>query len=280
MTWLKNQVKAGDITPAAKSVFALVAVGGLTALPFYDQVKKLYIKHFGKDPETVAAHYMGKQFAQLVMKGLPSKFGVDFSGSVGFGDVLPTNLKELGGVFADLPDRYKRVHQALAVKDYTRALEDAAPEVMRNPMAALRLYNEGARSRSGRPVVDLTTGKPLKMNTEEAIKKAFGFYPMKFSEQYRLSETMNEVQQQRADRKQEWADRWNLARVNRNGQEMQKVAQELHDYNAKMRAQGRPEDAISGNEMSAMIRTRLKPINIPPRYMFPKLRKITEGMRP
>lgn len=292
MTWLKNQAKAGaadikaggtgykDFMPMAKSLLALTIFGGLNGLPLYKTVREAYIKLFGEDPETVASRYLGKRFGQIVMKGVPSQVGVDFSGSVGFGDILPTNLKELGGVFADVPDRAKKVNQALKVKDYARALEDASPEVLRNPLAALRLYNEGARSRGGRPVVDLTTGKPLKMTQAEAIKKAFGFYPMKFSEQYRMSETMDIIQQQRMERKQEWADRWNLARVNRNGAEMQKIAQEIRDYNVKMRQEGRPEDMITDREVSAMIRTRLRPINIPPKYMFPKLRKITEGARP
>ena len=85
MTWLKNQAKAGDIAPAAKSIFALILCGGLSALPVYKKVREGYIKIFGKDPETEAAHYLGKRFGQTLMKGVPSQIGVDFSGSVGFG---------------------------------------------------------------------------------------------------------------------------------------------------------------------------------------------------
>ena len=118
------------------------------------------------------------------------------------------------------------------------------------------------------------------MTQAEAIAKAFGFYPMSFSEQYRMGETMDIIQKQRMDRKQEWADRWNLARINRNGAEMQKIAGEIHDYNAKMRQEGRPEDAITEGEISSAIKTRLRPINIPPKYMFPKLMKVREGAMP
>lgn len=276
LTFLKNSIKEGRTDVAAKSLFALVTFAGLSGLPFWELIRNAWIKLFGEDPEILAWEYLGKEVGSVLIKGIPTMAGIDFSGSVGMGDIIPTNLKELGGVFADIPTRAKKISKSVHAGDYVRALEDAAPEALRNPFAAFRLYTAGATSRSGRPVLDITTGRPMTMKKAEAIAKVFGFYPERFSEQYTVQESLDKFINMRMQRKQSWADRYNIAKINRDANEMREVLAEIREYNEKMRTKGRPEDQITDREFSAMLRTRIRPINIPPKYMMPRLKKYQE----
>lgn len=276
LTWLKNQIKAGKISPLAKSLFALIMIGGLAALPGYEQLKKAYTKYFGMDPETEARKVLGKRWGRDLMHGSPSEIGVEFSGSVGMGDIIPTNLKEVGGVFADIPTRGKKIGKALRSGDYKRALEDAAPEALRNPLAAYRLYTQGATSRGGRPVLDLKTGKPLKITKGEAYRKVLGYYPTRLAEQYGISETLETVREQRMEKKRELADRYRIALLNKDRPEMKRVIADLQAYNLKMRKRGRWEDQIRLKEFKQMLELRERPLGKPPKYMRPKLQKLRE----
>ncbi len=281
LTWMKNQVKTGQLAPAARSLTALVFFGGLSALPFWDVLKKLWVDEFGEDPEMTAWDTFGKEFGTLLMHGAPSAVGVEFSGSVGMGDILPTNLEQLGGVFSDVlwipgvyeGSRIKRVKKDLRSHDYMRALEDAAPESMRNPMAAMRLYQKGATSRGGRPVMDIITGKPMRYSEREAALKAFGYYPHRFAEQYMMQETIDRVMEGRMSRKQAWADRYNLAKINRDPNEAKRIMAEIQAYNKKMVDKGRPGEQITWPEFRAMLQTRMRPINVPPQYIRPWARE-------
>jgi len=273
MTWLKNEIKAGRVAPVAKSLFALILFGGLKALMGYKIFREEYIKHFGTSPEEDAREAMGP-LAKYLWHGAPAAVGVEFSGSVGFADIIPTNLEQLGGVFMEIPKRAKKVLRDLRSGDVLRAVEDASPEVARNPFAAYRLFKKGAFSRSGRPIISLRTGKQLKLTKAEAIKKALGFYPLRMAEEREIQETVDIVKRQRMEKKQEWADRYVVAYLLNDTEEYQKIYKEWQEWNRKMVEVGRPEDQIPWEELSRMIERRMRPLNIPPQYMLPKLKKL------
>ncbi len=277
LTWTKNQIKAGDIAPAAKSLFALMLFGGFSALPFWKTMDDIYLKLNGSDIETDVRQLFGRKMGQLIMHGTPASIGVEFSGSIGMGDILPTDLPSVIGVFGDIPTRANKVRKSLQARDYLRAIEDASPEVLRNPLAAYRMYTQGQTSRGGRPVMDIRTGKPMKLTATEAFLKAFGFQPERASEQFHIGEVMDKLQQARQEKKQAWADRYTLARLNRDGAGMQEVIKEIYDYNYEMQQKGRPQDQITLAEISAALKSRMRPINLPPRYMMPRLQELRKN---
>lgn len=274
MLWLKNQIKAKQIPAFARSVSALLFFGGVAALPGWEVLKFMWRKIFGTDPETEARDAMGRFWGQIAMKGAPTAIGISFTGSVGMADILPTDLKSIGGVFADIPSRVGKVSKGIKSKQYKRALEDASPEFLRNPLASYRLYKDGALTRGGRTILDLETGKPLKISGLDATKKALGFQPTKLAEQWDLSETLDFFTTERLQKKQNWADRYWLGFLNKDLDAMEEVVQEMVRYNKKQISRNR--QPISMDEMDSMLQIRARPINIPPSFMLPALQEIRE----
>lgn len=281
-TWVKDEIKAGRVAPEVKSLLAIVFLGGLKALPFASLFVWLWRKVFGTDPETELRNAIGKTAGQMAMRGAPSKIGISFTGSISPMDIpspadigtFQKTVTELGGVFADVPMRVGRIGKSLAVKNYTRALEDASPEVLRNPLAAYRLYDEGMRTRGGRIILDLESGEPMQMTSGEMIRKMLGYQPIRMAEQYDLQKALNQFYGDRLKLKQNWADRFWLSFLNDDPDEMLNITQEIVDYNAKMEKRGRENDMISVKEMDDMLTVRTRPVNIPPMMMMPKYQEI------
>lgn len=281
-TWVKNEIKAGRIAPEAKSLLAIVFLGGLKALPLASLFIWIWRKVFGTDPEAELRNAIGKTAGQIAMRGAPSQIGISFTGSISPMDV-PTpadigtfqkTVTEIGGVFADVPARASRVAKSLSVKDYSRALEDAAPEVLRNPLAAYRLYEEGAKTRSGRIILDLESGEPLQMTTGEMVRKMLAYQPLRMAEQYDIQKGLDQLYGDRMKLKQNWADRYWLSFLNDDKEEMLNITGEIVDFNAKMTKRGRDDEVISISEMDNMLTTRARPVNIPAKYMMPKYQDI------
>jgi len=273
-TWLKNQIKAGEIAPVARSMAALVFFGGFTALPFYAVVSAMWRKVFHKDIEAEARGALGELTGRTFARGVPSMFGVSFTGSVGMGDILPTNLKEIGGVFADIPARTIRVGKDIKTKQYLRAIEDSSPEILRNPLAAYRLYTDGNLTRNGRVLMDYETLEPLKISGLDATKKALGFQPIKLAENWDVAETLDIFQTERMAKKQNWADLIYLAYLNKDLELFNDTQEQWQTYNTHLIRRG--ELPITEDELNQMIAIRARPANIPPKFMWPALKDIRQ----
>lgn len=276
ITWAKNEAKAGRFGALSRSALAMLLIGGLSAIPGYNLIKKAYIKAFGEDPWTSASRKMGDTASELAFRGLPSVFGISLTGSVGMGDILPMEIADAGGVFADVPVRIGKVTKDLSSRDYTRAIEDASPEVIRQPMAAWRSYSHGDTTRSGAPIFDPTTGQQKRLTAGEAAVKALGFQPSRSAEAWDLQSTMDQIKDARDAKKQGWANRYVVAmsRGDKNGGA--DVLREITAYNKQMKESGRPEDQVTKEEMMAAVMARKK-AGVPPKYMLPKWKRLLEG---
>lgn len=279
LTWLKNQIKARDITPMAKSLTAWILLGGVRALPGMAIVSGLYASIFQRDLEGDAREALGQTADQILFRGLPSEANVSFTGSVGMGDVIPTDLTSLGGVAAGIPDRVKRVFDDLSTGQYLRALEDAAPEVLRNPLSARRLYVEGARDRSGRPILDLDSMQQLRLTRTEAIMKSLGFAPDRLRQEWDLRDTLDAIHTQRQGLKSNWADRLILATIDKDTEQWNDVLDEWRQYNAKAADRGREDLIIPDEELDQALSSRLAPLNLPPESEWPTEARIRSQFR-
>jgi len=277
-TWIKNEITAGRVSPLARHMLAWTLIGGLKAMPFAGPLVLLYARLFKRDPEGDARELMGRPAAETLFRGLPSQGGVSMTGSVGMLDIVPTiepgqswtaGLGEwIGGVAADIPARLGRVSKDLASGQYLRALEDASPEALRNPLAAWRLYTRGARTRSGRPILDIESHTPMHLTEAEAALKAMGFSPDRVKQQYDISQILAAISGERQMLKQHWADRFYLAALQKDLEGMQEVLVERDGHEASMRAKGRPDLVIPSKELDGMVRSRLQPVNLPDKSMI------------
>jgi len=179
-------------------------------------------------------------------------------------------LVDIGGIFMDIPNRAGLVAEDIKNKDYMRAIEDAAPQAIRNLFAARRLQTMGARTRSGRPIVDWLTGQtPLKLNQGETVAKMLGFQPYRMAKGWDIQSTLAGWQEELVRKKQHWANRIISAAVVGDREGMIDIFKEVEAHNKKMRERDLEAFTIKYEDLDRMLKTRAKPINIPPQYMWP-----------
>ena len=273
LTWIKNEIKAGRIGPLARHLAAWVLVGGLKALPLAGAAAAIYVRAFGSDPEEDAAEFIGDTAAEILFRGVPSQAGVTLTGSVGMQDIVPTIEpgqdwdRAVGewvlGVAADIPARFGRVTQDLETGQWARALEDASPEALKNPLAAYRLHREGATTRSGRVVWDYDADKQLQLGNQEMVLKMLGFQPDKIATQYDKERLIKIVNGQVVAAKSQWADRLYLANQQEDDEAKTEIVGEIEAFNAKLKRRGQGELVISVKEMTRALNSRNKPVNWP-----------------
>lgn len=266
-TWVKNEIKAKRLTPATRSGLALIFFGGLKALPLFGAVAYIWRKIFGTDLEGEAREVMGNHAGKLLFRGVPTEAGISFTGSVSPIEI-PSNIMELGGVFADQGRRVYNVTRDIRIGDYKRALEDASPEILRNPLAAYRMHTQGIRARSGEAVVDIETGRMLKTTAAESALKSIGFQPSRISEQWDISNFIRNKTRERAQRKQLWVDKFFLSFLNKDLESMKDVINEINSHNTAMKKRGRDNDVIEMAEMNDMLKNRMGIANVPQKSML------------
>lgn len=287
ITWIKNQIKAGEYGALERHMLAWVLTGGVMALPLADWMRAAYVKAFGRDPEEDAKDLMGDFLGETLMRGLPPQAGISLTGSVAMRDLVPELdpdgdlqyqvLDWLGGVVSDIPGRANRVWTDLENRQYARALEDFAPEGLRNPMAAWRLYSEGATTRRGSPLIDWDTGEQMGLDAVEAALKAAGFQPEAMARGYDKRRLFELLEADRTAIKQQWVDRFYLAAKIKDWESMQEVLTERAQHAASMRERRRPRQAIPEKELAEAIERRLKPANMP---STPELGRYLELYKP
>ena len=272
LTWMKNQVKEKQWGPLARSLAVWTLIGGLKATPWGALAAGLYRRVVKRDPEDDLEEAVGEHIAKTVMRGAPSQVGVSLTGSVAMLDLLPELrqgqdwriglTKWMAGVGGSVADQAENVVHDLQTGQYGRALEDAAPEVLRNPLAAYRM-SQGARTRAGAPLIDVTTREPLKLTGPEAVLKGFGFQPDRINrgyEQMRLAEGM---QAARRDTLKHWAERFNLALLNGDEQARAQILLEVADYNRQIETRKQWDLRIEPAELLSRVRALQRPANLP-----------------
>ena len=172
------------------------------------------------------------------------------------------------GVMGSIPQRVNRISASLRAGDRLRAVEDAAPEFLRNPLAAWRMYSQGSATRSGRPIIDHEFHQQMKLSEYEAIVKALGFQPDRLAKQYQIKAYLDEIYARKQAMKAQWADRLVLSAKTGDGDGVTEVLDEIEAYNSKMERRGREDLTIKGSELEQMLSTRLQPVGLPAESML------------
>jgi len=273
LTWMKNQIKAGEYGALGRHMLAWTLTGGLKAMPLAAIATGIYVGATGRDPEEDMADLLGETPAEILMRGLPTQAGVSLTGSVAMSDLVPEldpdkdlqwqALDWMGGVVSDIPGRVNRVATDLKNRQYLRALEDASPEALRNPLAAWRLYSQGNTTRRGSPLIDWETGEQIRLNGLDAALKAMGFQPDQIPRAYEKQKLAEMVGADRAAIKQQWVDRFYLAQKIGDQQGMREVIAERAEHEAAMRERKRPLLVVSEKEIAEGVASRMDPANMP-----------------
>jgi hypothetical protein len=287
LTWQKNQLEQGEYAALARSKLAqwlLVGLGGgaLTGPLLY----WLYPRVAGSNPEEDLEQYAGETATKILLRGVPSLANVSLRGSLGMQDLVPLPepkqswpdafLKELGGVPEGLAADVGRAVQDLGSRNYERLLEDfpGTPQFIRSPLAAYRLSTEGATTRTGRSILDLDSGRQMKLTAVEAGLKALGFAPDRVVRETDRAQMLAALEALRGHTKQGWADRLYLALKTGNQDEIMDVGRDWQNYNADLLAHGEPGRLVPWKDVLEMTKTRAKPVNLPSPEMLPLVQQI------
>jgi hypothetical protein len=215
------------------------ALGGLIALPFYDEWRKL----FDEDPATWLRSKLDTPWMRnLSTFGIFGLAGTDASGSLGM--ETPKTLGDLLGVPYAFVEDTKNMLTDIRLGDYYRAIADspATPMIVRNAMNGYRLYSEGQTARTGRPISMTPKSKEGdKISGLATVGKALGFQPISVSKGRLASRVSIEAGQSKSEAQSAFASRQIRAERAKKSGDVLKVKRELAEYNKEARAKGQPQ---------------------------------------
>ena len=258
--YLKNTLKAGDYLQALRSMQALLFMGGLRALPFMGFAYLIYQwLTNGRDLETdVREGLGGGRAGRIVTRGVPADVvDIDFSGSVGLGDVVPTSIDDIPGAATALYEWIPGFGRDMVSGDFVRAFEDfvGTPEWMRNPMVGLRGWDEGLTTRGGTPIMDPVTGEQQRLTGAQAARKAFGFQPTVSSERYKRYDVVRRAQERQRNAQSAFVGKLTLAESNENWKRVDRIWDQIDRYNE--RHEKRPEILVNPRSIKNAVKRRL-----------------------
>lgn len=212
-----------------KAFLTLGALGGLTSLPFYEDMEKLFYKMTGKNARSEVKENMNDWY-NLIGYGAAGAIGTDISGSIGTG--LPSNIGELVGIPYDVYKRTMQSKEDILTKDYQRLAEDLPfmPNLARNVLQARRLGDRGMETRSGKDITD-DDFEQIKLTPTEQIQKSAGFQPVKISESYRVQEFKRYAEKDWQDKRNRLLTAYDRAVEDKDNEKRVKILSEIAKFN-------------------------------------------------
>lgn len=253
--------RAAGAAAVARMTAAALVLGGVTGTGAGQAIRWAYRKVFGKDPEDELRAKAGKTASRLVFRGAPAALGLDISGSLD--PNFPADPQQASSLLLGPVQKAQNVGKDIGAGQYYRAVEDMAPEVLRNPMAAARLYRGGQTARGGvAPTMVLGEGgepEQLRLSAGEALLKAAGIQPTRLNEISQQGNTVKALNEQRSAAVKHFAAAYIYAYGKQDEATMQKVLDALDTYNAKMEREGRNVEIITADMIRTAIRDRMMP---------------------
>ena len=272
---LRHEGREGRVF-VAKSLGATVALGGLTAFPFYATLSALCTALSGDDEDwtTKVRRRLPESnlFRDVVCYGLPSLAGVTIGGSLRmetpftegiekgttFKEIMTQSLVSLIGIPYDLA--VNKVSRALEAHSYgadDRALEALVPTFVANIMQARRLATEGQTTLRGRPINSPGQQGARKLDAYEAFGKALGFQPTSSARSYAAYKADKLRSATRSDRIDDFT---NLAlrdlESNGHAYMLRELRKRLQTWNAEMEEEGKTAMRIMPKEVLRRVTAR------------------------
>lgn len=263
-------------TFVAKSLGATVALGGLTAFPFYATLAALCAAASGDDEDWTAkirnALPENNLLRDVACYGLPSLLGVNIGGSLRmetpftegmkrgetFKEAMTESLGDLLGIPYDLavnkPSKFLEARRFGA--DY-RAVEALVPTFVANAMQAWRLSTEGQTTLRGRPINSPGQPGARKLSTGEAFGKALGFQPTSSTKSYEAYAAEKRRTSMRSDRMDDFTNQA-LDDLESKGRPymMRELQKKLQTWNKEMEAEGKPAMKIMPKDVLRRVAAR------------------------
>lgn len=226
-----------------RSVAMIGLLGGMTAVPFVDDILEEYEKLTGhmvrSDVRETIKKYGGPMLSDVGMEGLPALAGVDMSGSVkmsiplipGVGQFDPNTF--VMGVWGGLIDKGSRTLSAVADGQWARALEAGSPVGVEMMLKAARQRKEGLRTAQERPILD-EKGQPIRPSLYEVGSQTAGFRPERIAVVQKERRTAQLVQEHYSKERQDIRKNLRIASAEGDIKQLAKIRERIQKYNMEV----------------------------------------------
>jgi len=287
---LESQGKEGAAF-VAKSIGATMALGGVTALPFYATIMALCQAATGDDDDWTEKlrSWLPKNnlLRDAVCYGAPAMAGVNIGGSLKMEtpitgglakgktpkEILTQSIGDIIGVPYDLLiEKPSKMIEAHRKGNTWRMIEEAMPVAFKSGMQAWRLYTQGQTTMSGRPINDPGTPGARKLSSSEAIGKALGFQPVSSTKSYDAYAASQHSKQVRDDKLDDLTA-MALKTVDTGDPAGRKeMLKDLKDWNSRMKEEGKPNMLIAPKEVIRRVKARRRENRPTPKNLREKAR--------
>lgn len=192
-SFLANQTRSGNPGAITRAWGGLMAQAGLFGLPLASIAQIIYAKSTGHTAEDDLRRNMVEKglpqpLQEAIMRGVYTGANMDMSASLGMGDAIPTYGSATENVIGAPAGVVRSVTKAVSQAErgeWTRALEEISPDVIKGVMRTKRVMQEGFTSANGTKLKDVTTS--------EAVLTFFNISPLSVSKAYAKKEAIGTI---------------------------------------------------------------------------------------
>lgn len=259
----------------AKSLGATIALGGLTAFPFYATMAALCAAASGDDEDWTSKIRKALPESDLMRDvacyGLPALAGVNIGGSLRmetpftegiekgttFKEAMTESLGALFGIPYDMAvNKTSKFFEAGKYGDGYKMIEALAPTFVANAMQAYRLATEGQTTIKGRPINSPGQPGARKLSGAEAMGKVLGFQPTSSAKSYEAYRAGKRQDAVRSDKVNDLAVL--VLKSIDTGKPDGRIAmmKELRAWNKRMQEEGKPHMLIQPKDVLRRVKSR------------------------
>ena len=259
----------------AKSLGATIALGGLTAFPFYATMAALCAAASGDDEDWTSKIRKALPESDLMRDvacyGLPALAGVNIGGSLRmetpftegiekgttFKEAMTESLGALFGIPYDMAvNKTSKFFEAGKYGDGYKMIEALAPTFVANAMQAYRLATEGQTTIKGRPINSPGQPGARKLSGAEAMGKVLGFQPTSSAKSYEAYRAGKRQDAVRSDKVNDLAVLVLKSIDTGNPGGRIAMMQELRAWNKRMQEEGKPHMLIQPKDVLRRVKSR------------------------
>jgi hypothetical protein len=223
----------------ARGILGNVAIAGVGfGIPLAATLRLLYrelipkeYRKLGEDPLLELQKNVPDEWKTLVTYGLSGALGnVGIGGS--YSMEAPENFEDVLGIPVSMVKDIQQAGRALSVGDTWKFWEAVVPvKVARNILQAGRLMEEGQTTMGGQPVNVAGETEPMTISFGDAVKKSFGFQPLKMQEAWDYTQALQRMEETKKEKQSNIADRYTVAMRNNDMAGVESALDELIDWN-------------------------------------------------
>jgi hypothetical protein len=237
-----GKLNADGMRTMAHSLGYLMLIGGMTSLPLLGFVMDKLTEDNGNDVLSRLRKWLrsagGKYLENFGTYGAAGLMGVNLSGSLSMN--LPIANESPFGVAQGLYQKGKQAIGYAGQGDWYRTAEAFAPEVLANPMKAMRMGMQTpltagiVTTPKGKIAYD-EHGKPLTYDAYDMSMKLLGFSPLDATEALRVRHAADAIQQHYNEKRNKIYEVYRVAKNQKDSNAMKDMMKSIREYNDEIR---------------------------------------------